>query len=237
MAKQSGLGDYLFFNGVDLSNDIQSLSSISSPRGVFEVPGINSSAMERIYGLRDGQMSFVPYFNDAATHGELATLPTGDRVVTYCRGYALGQPSACMSGKQINYDGTRAQDGMLTFSVDAMANGSGLEWGLTFGELTHSGATNSASINHGSATTFGWSAYLQVYAFDGTDMTVTVQESSDNGSGDAWASLGAFTAATGTTAERITGTGDVEQYVRIASSGTFTSATFTVTFVRHGEAQ
>lgn len=238
MTKQTGLGAHLWHNGYLLSNDFRDFS-IASPRQTMDVTGINKSAFERILLHRDGQISGTVFFNDAAgrAHPVISALPTGDQVVTITPvGAALGYPAASMAGKQINYDGNRDASGELTFSVDQSANGSGVEWGLSFGELTHTSGTASTSINHGAASTFGWAAYLHVTAFSGTNCTVTIQQSSDNGGSDAFATLGAFTAATAITAERISGTGNVEQYVRVITSGTFTSITFTVNFVRYEEA-
>ena len=61
---------------------------------------------------------------------------------------------------------------------------------------------------------------------------MTIQQSSDNGSGDAWATVLSFSAvADGAepTAERVTVSGAVERYLRVTTTGTFTNATFIVT--------
>jgi hypothetical protein len=74
-------------------------------------------------------------------------------------------------------------------------------------------------------------AYLHVFSFAGTSVTVKLQESSDNGGGDAFADVtgGAFTAATGRTWQRIaTGTQNVKRYLRVVTTGTFSSAVFAV---------
>ena len=234
MTKRTGLGARLYHNGADLSNDIESIGTIGAPRNTLPATGIDKSAHERMIAHRDGVISAVAFFNPTATHGLLAALPTGDNVVTAAPiGNALGYPAASMAGKQVNYDPTRAADGALTFAVDQVANGSGLDWGEVFGEITDTSATNSASIDAGAASTNGWAAYLHVIAFTGTNCTVTLEGSSDDGAVDTFTSIGAFTAATGVTAERIAGTGALERYVRVATSGTFTSITFVVNFVRY----
>jgi hypothetical protein len=79
-------------------------------------------------------------------------------------------------------------------------------------------------------------AYLQVFSFTGTSVTVKIQESSDNAVGDAFADVvgGTFTAATGRTAERIaTAAINVERYLRVVTTGTFSSAVFAVTAIRN----
>jgi hypothetical protein len=170
----------------------------------------------------------------------LSTLPTTDQILTYCRGAALGSPAASLVGKQINYDPTRAADGSLTIAVQALANGYGIEWGrlLTAGIRTDTSATNGSSVDFGTGSTaFGLQAYLHVFAVTGTSITVKLQESSDDGAGDAWADVtgGAFTAATGVTSQRIeTARGQtVERYLRVVTTGTFSNAQFAVAVTRN----
>ncbi|MEU1372982.1 hypothetical protein ABZ442_04870 [Streptomyces triculaminicus] len=245
MAKQSGLGDNLYVAGYDLSGDIGSLGGLSGGPTALEVTGIDKSAMERIGGLRDGKLEFTAFFNKATdrAHLRLSTLPTADVITSYFRGTTLGNPSANIVAKQIGYNGTRADDGAMTFAVEAQANGYGVEWGrsLTAGKRTDTTATNGSSVDFGTGSTaFGLQAYLHVFAFTGTSVTVKLQESSDNGGADAWADVtgGAFTAATGVTSERIaTSAGQtVERYLRVVTTGTFSNAVFAVSVVRNDTA-
>src|ERR1700712_532435 len=125
MAKQSGLGDQLIVDGQLISGDVNSLSNIHGGPAPWDVTGIDKSATERIGVERDGGLSFVAFHNPAAlgTHVKLSALPLTDRLVTYCRGFGLGNDSASCIGKQINYDPTRGADGSLTFAVDVQADG------------------------------------------------------------------------------------------------------------------
>ncbi len=172
----------------------------------------------------------------------LSALPTADVVVTYCRATTLGNPGACVVGKQINYDPTRANDGALTIGVQVEANGYGLEWGVqhTAGLRTDTAATNGTGVDSGGATAFGLQAYLQVTAFTGTDVTVKLQESSDNAGADAYADVvgGGFTAVTAAPfTQRIATTSAlaVEQWLRVVTttSGGVTSVSFSVVVVRN----
>ena len=147
------------------------------------------------------------------------------------------QPSAATIAKQINYDPTRAADGSLTIAVQALSNAYGLEWGkqLTAGIRTDTGATNGTGVDSGAAGTVGLQAWLHVTAFTGTDVTIKLQESSDDGSGDAYADVtgGAFTQVTsGPTSERIATSASqaVEQYLRVVTTttGGFSSLSFAV---------
>jgi hypothetical protein len=153
VAKQSGLGDAFFVSGYDLSGDTASLDEIGGGPALIDVTGINKSAFERIGGLRDGHIEWTSHFNDAASqeHPVLSTLPTTDRILTYCRSTTLGNPAACLTGKQLNYDMTRADDGKLSLKVRAEANGYGIEWGkqLTAGKRTDTAATTGTAVEFG----------------------------------------------------------------------------------------
>lgn len=244
MAKSSGLGDNFYIAGYDMSGDIGSINLSGGP-ATLDVTGIDKSAHERIGGLRTGSMSWKAFFNPTVglTHDKLAALPTADVICTYARGTTLGNPAACQVSKQINYDGTRGDSGEFTFQTEAQCNGFGLEWGLqlTAGKRTDTTATNGTSVDFGTGSTaFGLQAYLHVFSFTGTSVTVKLQESSDNGAGDAFTDVtgGAFTAATGITSQRIATSSSqtVERYLRVVTTGTFSSAVFAVTVVRNDTA-
>jgi hypothetical protein len=237
MAKQTGLGDRLFIDGYDLSGDIGSLQRIGGGPAAMDVTGIDKSAFERIGGRRDGGIDFTSWFNDAAgqAYPVLSALPTTDRTVSYFRGAAIGSPAASCIAKQISYDGTRGNDGAFTFTSSALSNNYGLDWGLqlTAGKRTDVAATNGASIDYGAVSTlFGLQAYLHVFSFTGTSVTVTLQDSADNAT-FANITSAVFTAATGRTSERIATTGTVRRYVRAITTGTFSSAVFAVHFTRN----
>jgi len=244
--KQSGLGDNLYVAGFDLSGDIGSLDAISGSQAVIDVTGIDKSAPERLGGKRDGMLSYSAFFNDAAgqEHPRLSLLPTTDQIATYCRGTALAGSAACINAKQLNYDGSRGNDGAFAFKVTAQANGFGLEWGvqLTAGKRTDGGATNGTGVDLGAAwaAAFGLQAYLHVFAFTGTSVTVKIQHSNDNGGGDPYADIAgaAFTAATGVTSQRIATAGNVtvKRWLRAVTTGTFSNAVFSVVAVPNATA-
>src|SRR3990172_446329 len=131
MTKQSGLGDNFYVGGSDLSGDVGAIQTIRSSVNPLDVTAIDKSAHERIFGQYDGEISFNSFFNDAALaeHAELKLRPTADTLVSYFRGTTLGNESACLTGKQINYDLTRSADGGLIFSVQALSNPYAFEWG------------------------------------------------------------------------------------------------------------
>tara|TARA_Y100000310_G_C20543844_1_gene744627 strand:- start:138 stop:884 length:747 start_codon:yes stop_codon:yes gene_type:complete len=243
MAKKSGLGQELYIHGYDLSGDVGSLDSVGSPREQLEVTAINKSARERIFGLSDGSLSFNSFFNDATgqEHAALSGLPTADRIICWNMGGTRGDASYCLTAKQVNYDGSRGTDGSLAFTVGAVANGIAPDWcqTLTSGQETHGSAGSSTSRDDSAATSAGLIAYLEIVDCDSGTPTVTIQQSSDNGSGDAWATVLSFTAvgyASAPTAERVTVSGAVERYLRVTTTGTFSNLDFVVT-TRRGTAQ
>ena len=246
MPKSSGLGDNFFVGGYDLSGDTASLENIGGGPEALEVTGINSSAVERIGGLRTGGMSWTSWFNDATKqqHVALSGLPTADVHVMYFRGTTLGNAAAACVAKQINYDPTRGTDGSLQIGVEAQSNALGLEWGtmVTPGIETDTAAANGTGVENDAqaSTNFGIQAYLQTFDFTGTDVTVKLQESSDDG-GDVYADItgGGFTQITSgdqhseriATATNLT----VEQFVRAITitTGGFSAFEFAVMFVRN----
>lgn len=246
MAKASGLGDALYIAGYDASGDISALSNVGGGPATLDVTAINKSAHERLGGIRDGRLEMTTYFNHVqagtGTHEKLAALPRTDIILTYCRGTALGNPAACLVAKQINYDGTRANDGAFTFAVSAQANGYGLGWGqqLTAGLRTDTAATNGTSIDTTASASFGAQAYLQVTAFTGTDATVKIQDSADNVSFADVTGL-TFTQVTAAPASQRLATASgatIRRYLRAVTTttGGFTSLTFNVVVVKNAVA-
>lgn len=244
ISKQSGIGDNFYLSGYDLTGDIGSLQRIGGGPALLEVTAIDKGGPERIGGQFSGNIGFNAWFNKAAAqeHVRLSTLPTSDVIATYFRGTTLGNQAAGIIGKQVNYDGSRGQDGAYAFSVDLQSNGFPLEWGvmLTAGkrsDTTATAASSATSVDDVAlvSTLFGWSAYLQVFSFTGTSCTVSIHDSANN-SAFTLLSGASFTAATGVTSQRLqaaTSTATVRRYLSVNTAGTFTQCTFAVVFVRH----
>lgn len=244
MAKESGVGiDQLFVAGWDLSGDVSAVQTIACRRAALEVTAINSSGVERISGLTDGEISFNTWYNSTTDqeHTALSSLPTADRTALYFHSNTVGSQAAGIVGKQINYDWARGQDGSLAGTIQILANGSGVVWGdqLTTGKQVVTSAGDGASIDYTAVSTaFGAVAYLQVFAFTGTSITVAIQDSADNA---AWTNITglSFTAATGRTEQRLATatTATIRRYVQAAWTGTFSSATIAVMFRKFEVAQ
>lgn len=252
MAKQAGLGDALFVAGYDLSGDVGAVQAINASLALLDVTAIDKSARERIGGLRDGEITFNNFFNDDDSAGSegsfevLNALRSGSNAVhvIYCRSEARGKPAAGLIAKQVDYNLNRGADGSLLGTVQTLgAAGYGLEWGiqLTAGKANATGASQTTGVDIGATASLGLVAYLMIFDFDGTDVTFTLQESSDNGGSDAYAGVtgGAFTqVVAGHTCERIaTATNQaIEEYLRVAltTSGGFSSVDYAVIVIVPG---
>lgn len=241
MAKQSGLGQKLFLGGYDISGDVGAINSLSTPVGMFNVTGLDKSAMERIQGVTDATLEFAAFVNTTATtgsHAVLSSLPTTDRTALYLLGTTLGDPCAGVVATQVDYRVERPADGSLAATVNLTSSGGGgIEWGKNLvadGKATHASATNEASVDDGAGTSAGGAGYL-MHVSRATGTSGYIIEHSTNNS--TWATLLTFATSGGASAaaERKTVTGTVNRYVRAATTGTFTNAVFAMGF-RRGDA-
>jgi hypothetical protein len=234
--KQSGLAAALLVGGYNLSGDISAVDTIGGTVALLDVTGIDKYAHERIGGLRDGTMSFTSFWNDANSVPVLDSLPVADVIASFLvPPQAIGSPAACLKSKQVNYDPSRGNGGELTMKTECQGQGFGTEWCelLTPGLRTDTTATHGADLDGGASSAFGAQAYLQVTAFAGTSVTVTVEHSADNST---WSTLLAFTAVTAAPAGQrvaVANTATVDRYLRVSTSGTFTSATFAAALARN----
>ena len=234
--KTGGLGDDLYAGGWHIGGDIQSLTVGGGP-ATLDVTDITQSAHSRLGGQRSGLIKVVAFHDSAAggtvtsAHNAYSPLLLTDQVVSYLRGQALGNPVACCNARQVNYDPTRGADGMLTFAVDAQSDGFGLEWGvqITADPRTDTTATVGAAYDQGAGGTNGAQAYLQLVSLTGTNVDVAIQHSTTSGgSYSTIIDFGSQTAAPVSVRGAVTGT--VDEFLKVVTTGTFTSAVFFVAF-------
>jgi len=243
VAKQNGLGDRLIVGGYNISGDVASIAGMNGGPALLDVTAIDASGRERLGAARDGMIDFATFFNDAAAqqHIALRGLPSTDVHVMYLRGTTLGNKGICLVGKEADYKPSRPGDGSMGFNAQFLANGYGIEANgeqLTAGSRTDTGATNGTAVDYGDTSTlFGLTAYLQVTAFTGTDVTIKLQDSADNSSFADITAGGFAQITTGPQTQRIQTslTETIRRYVRVATvtTGGFTSVTFYVVFMRH----
>lgn len=99
-------------------------------------------------------------------------------------------------------------------------------------KTTVSAGGNGTAVDEDAQSSNGAVAYLQVFAVNGGDtLTVSINDSNDNFSGDDNQLL-AFTGATDVTFERVTVSGTVERYIRPVWSGATGACIFAVAWKR-----
>lgn len=247
MTKQTGLGDHFYIGGADVSGDVGVVDTVDSPMTPLPSTGIDKFAFERLGGARDGLLEFTCWFNDAAgaEHDVLSGLPRTDVIVSYLRGTDLGNEAASIVGKQVNYDPSRGEDGSLTEKVQVLGNAFGIEWGhnLTGDGTTGIHASSGAESldgwddGAGAATDHGLQVYFHLFAFTGTSVTLTIQDSDDDAATDPYATVTGATsgALTAPGAVRVaTGrTENVKEWLRVTATGTYSAASFAVIVVRN----
>lgn len=239
MAKRSGLGMRLYVGGYDVSGDINSFQGINGGPAPLDYTDITQSGNARLGGKRDGGCQFVSFFDDATdqAHDVFSPLPTADVDAMGLVGVTIGSSAFATRAKQIGYDGPRDADGLLTFTVDLQSSAYGLEWGemLTAGRRTESAATNGTGLDGTASSSFGWSAWLQVFALASGTPTIKLQDSADNAT-FADLSDGTFAAVSARSAQRIvaaTATATLRRYVRVSTTGTFSGLDFAAMVVRN----
>lgn len=229
----------LYVGGYDVSGDINSFGGINGGPAALDYTDITQEANARLGGQRDGGCQFSSFF-DAATdqsHDVFGALPTAAIDAMGLLGTTLGSSAFACRARQINYDPNREKEGGLLFAVELQSDGYGLEWGetLTAARRTESAATDGTAVDGGGSTSFGWQAWLQVFALASGTPTIKLMDSADNlsfldlsGGG-----FGTIAARTGVRIAAATATATLRRYVRVSTTGTFSGLDFAVMIVRN----
>lgn len=121
-------------SGNDLSNDITNFS-VSTPRGMQDITGLDKSAVERILLRADGTVTLNGVFNSAAnkSHDTFKTIPTQSGSGTGSTRTVVivypGTKTLTMECILTDYQVTMGNDGALTWSVPgSIANGTAPTW-------------------------------------------------------------------------------------------------------------
>lgn len=240
MGKESGLGNALYINGIDVSGEARNWDD-TSPMQMLDVTGLRKLANERITGQRAGTFKWNSHFDPLSTgYLALSALPYTDAVVTLMHRETLAAPALNLVTKEISYDPTRDDKGQVIFAVEEQTNASWSDWGVlaTPAKRVDVAATNGTGIDHGAAPALpvGLQAYLHIHAFTGTNITVKLQHSDDDAVGDPYADVtgGAFTVVTAAPGGQMLSTSrtlQIKRWVRVVTTGVFTTCTFSVAVV------
>ena len=233
MAKVNGLGVRLYAAGYDLSADVNVVSSIGYTQQLLDVTTLDNEATARIAGLSDSELTVNGWFEAASDHAAYTSnsgkLPTADQVVFTQMGTALGDPFAGLTAKESSYVVNRAPGSALatTASYNGTA-GEQSEWGvtLTASKTTNVSAADGTGVDNAASSANGCVAYLEAMSLVSGTCVVKVQHSTDNVT---WADLITFTSVTTATvpfAQRSTASGTINRYLRVKTSGTFSTIVF-----------
>lgn len=137
MAKQSGIPAKVQIDdssGVlqDITNDITDFS-LSTPRGVQDITGLDKLGIERLLLLADGQVTINGVFNKESnkSHDVFKTVPSSsvERTVTIDMGTTAGDPRLSMEMLFTEYAINRAPTGELTWSATGqLSDGTAPTW-------------------------------------------------------------------------------------------------------------
>lgn len=187
-----------------------------------------------ISGLATGTVTIDGLLDEAAgaSGAQTNTLLDGSlQVVTVSweGALAIGDRAAVAYVQQDDSPISLPLDGVVTLTSGRQGS-TALTGGVILKELAQENSTgNFTGVDHGAATAFGAVANLHVTEFNGTDATIKITDSVDEG---VYADLITFTQVTGVTSERGTVTGTVNDFARVELTGTFTTITFCVSFAR-----
>ena len=120
-------------------------------------------------------------------------------------------------------------DGTVELSTGRQGSGAAAGGVILKDYAAETSTGNFTGVDDGALSSFGAVGHLHVTAFDGTDATIKITDSVDEG---VYADHITFTQATAVTSERVASTGTVNRWTRVELTGTFTSITFTVGFAR-----
>ena len=234
MAAQHGKSSAVLVDQYDLSAYLNSIDATASVE-TAEVTAFGATAKAYIPGLRDGALSLSGFWDGAVGAVDevlaAALAAAAPKVVTLAVAGVgtIGNRAILCVADETSY-GTQATPADAVAIAAEFQPTAGLWHGVVLQDLSaETTATNTASVDNAAASSAGYLANLHATAFTGTNITIKVQDSSDN---SAWTDLATFTVLTAAGAEQKTATGAVKRYLRVLWTGTFTSCTFAVSFAR-----
>ena len=250
MAKYGSPSTFLLIDGYNLTGDSFEMATDKETLPLIETQGFGDSWIEQTApGVYRGTLDHKTFYDDDALASNVALVTqmgTGRVLLAGVEGNTQGKKAIGMTAMQVNYQRTVARADLHRVAAKYMTTGALDEAKIVqiLAAQTSNGAGSSGALDNAASSANGGVAYLEVTAvtLSGyTSISVTLQESSDNGVGDAWATVVgcAFTTATARTAQRVEVAAGVtvERYLRalvtLVGTGTSPSITYTVAFARN----
>ena len=232
MAKVMSKEAAFWLGGYDLAEDTTNLE-IASLCGDLESTTMPQAAQRFIAGNFSGEFSHDGLFDDRAGGINVAgaALIGTTPVVTVAVEDVAGKRA--MSGLVLHtaYTTPATLGGLIVARITGVTDNK-VEIALVLQEkVAKTGNFDSASVNNNGSSANGGVGFLHVFAANGT-ADVVIEESPDDGV-EPFATKLTFAQFSGISSERVSVSGTVEQYLRVALTlGTATSVTYAVTFAR-----
>lgn len=232
MAFVHGKGAAVLVDEFDLSAFLNTFDGAATA-DTAEVTTFGSSAKSYVAGTKDATISLGGFFDGsvgAVDEVLQAALGSSALISLAPAGVAtIGNRCSLADCLATSYAVSATVGDAVSVTAEAQVTG-GMLPGVVLASLIARTATGqTASVDNGASTSNGAKAFLHITAFNGTNVTVKVQESPDNST---WADMITFTQATAVGSQSGTASSTIDRYLRVAITGTFTSVTFAVTIAR-----
>lgn len=219
MTKYHGKDTLVFAGGYNITSYCNE-ANISISAETADTTTFGDSWVERIAGMKDGSLDLAGIW-EAGTGSidERMSVYLGLDGVEWSVGYGattIGNPAKVLEGIATSFEPGASIGDAVSWSATVEASG-GIHAGkFLHPETSRTAVANFTSVDNGAATTAGLVANQHTTAVTGTPNAVwKIQESSDDGSGDAFADVITFTSITGIGSEQKTTTAAVERYLRV----------------------
>ncbi len=228
-----GKGAGVWLAQFDLSGDFTGYNFTTSRQNVdITTMGLDDRVL--LAGTREGSISVQGVFNSATDKSdeELNNIDGVESVITASptAAAAIGDRAHMVNGFIEDYQPRSSITDAVRFSAGVTASAGAYPGVVLHHDNQESSTGNSASVDYGSTTANGATAFIHVTEFNGTDATMTIEDATTE---PTYGSLVAFTQVTGLTSEKVTVTGNVLAFTRVALTGTFTTVTFVISFARN----
>lgn len=236
MSFTHGKSAQVFWNGYNLTSYLHTVA-VNATGDVAETSVFGLSSKTFIAGLVNATLSVDGLFEttsgaDVDLLNQALAASTAHVVLVFPQGDTLGNDAwgTVAIGTGFNITANLGSAVMVTGAAQCNV---GAELLTSHHPLAAStDTTASSSVDGGASTTTGGVGYLEVTAFNGTDITVKVQDSADNVTFADLLSFTAVTAANSKERKALSAGATVRRYTRDGRSGTFTSCTYAMAFGR-----
>lgn len=232
MAKVAVKSTRVYLDEFDLSGSLTAWD-MSVEQELPDVTAISDAGPRRLTGNYDEQDSLLGLFEpEAGAIDDIlhALIDADDHYLLKALGTTEGDPVYEAIVRLMRKPLSGKVGGAVLLNLEAQGTG-GSYRGVILRTAAVSGAGNGTGQNLG-ATTTGQELRVtyRVVAFNGTDITLTIEESQNDGSPDTYAAISGLTqqfTAVGVAVDSTTAA--TEAWKRVAITGTFTTATILVT--------